>query len=542
MKRLLALSGLLFLSLLLMGVGQLWPDTLAGTGSPSVLIKNDTSVVVTDSNADGTIWMSFDSGGTTENIGWTLPDSPVDQVDIVTTSGTDTIRFDGNLSVDSLTVDSVTEAQGTLMIGDATPEWVALPIGNANDVLITSGGTAAWTAQPTIDCTNCTNVPGGTVDIIQEGTSFVEVTDDDVALGKVVIDVDTEDLEFKEDAVTENLINVTSNTGTDTLDFDMSGIFTSVAVDASADPVLELNDSEAPGASADDKEVGAFYSNYIDGAEDSENSDIWFTTMQGGARTTTLLFDESDDQWETTKPLAIGSNPAEAGSLRLDNAAIIGWEDTELTQEVSITVDAAETFTVTGSEGGIALATTTATESINLEASDIVCHTTNGCAAAVPAGTNFDYNTADYATDADDYGSWTFNVPDNVSGTTLTAIVYWTSEDADCDNSVGDGGTPDTVCWFISIHGLADTNSWHQGGFSDGEGVDDICITAERLNVSDPTDPITHSWSAGDRAVVRVKRDTAGGDPDCVGDEYTQNARLLGVKLSYEVDNVFSGE
>jgi hypothetical protein len=105
MKRLLALSGLLFLSLLLMGVGQLWPDTLAGTGSPSVLIKNDTSVVVTDSNADGTIWMSFDSGGTTENIGWTLPDSPANQVDIVTTSGTDTIRFDGNLSVDSLTVD-----------------------------------------------------------------------------------------------------------------------------------------------------------------------------------------------------------------------------------------------------------------------------------------------------------------------------------------------------------------------------------------------------------------------------------------------------
>jgi hypothetical protein len=95
MKRLLALSGLLFLSLLLMGVGQLWPDTLAGTGSPSVLIKNDTSIVVTDSNADGSIWMTFDSGETeTENLVCTLPDSPVNQINCLSTTAADTLDLD----------------------------------------------------------------------------------------------------------------------------------------------------------------------------------------------------------------------------------------------------------------------------------------------------------------------------------------------------------------------------------------------------------------------------------------------------------------
>ena len=69
----------------------------------------------------------------------------------------------------------------------------------------------------------------------------------------------------------------------------------------SADPFVTLRDTDAIGAAEADEEAGRIYANMITATEDAEDSDMWFTIMQGGARTTVLLFDESDDQWETTK-------------------------------------------------------------------------------------------------------------------------------------------------------------------------------------------------------------------------------------------------
>lgn len=68
-----------------------------------------------------------------------------------------------------------------------------------------------------------------------------------------------------------------------------------------ADPFLNLRDSDAAGADEADEEAGRIYANMITATEDAEDSDMWFTIMQSGTRTTILLFDESDDQWETTK-------------------------------------------------------------------------------------------------------------------------------------------------------------------------------------------------------------------------------------------------
>lgn len=119
------------------------------------------------------------------------------------------------LDAELTTLGGLTETEGSILIGNATPAWSALGIGAANAVLLSSGTTAAWDATPAIDCTDCTNV--ASQDKISEGDSFVEVTD--AGTGEVVIDVDAEDLVAKVGGADQ--INITSTTGVDTIDIAM---------------------------------------------------------------------------------------------------------------------------------------------------------------------------------------------------------------------------------------------------------------------------------------------------------------------------------
>jgi hypothetical protein len=72
---------------------------------------------------------------------------------------------------------------------------------------------------------------------------------------------------------------------------------------AVANPGVTSLDSDAPGT---DKTVGFMGWQYVDGADGAENSDWLLQIMQGGTLTTVLAFDESDDQWETTKGFSGG--------------------------------------------------------------------------------------------------------------------------------------------------------------------------------------------------------------------------------------------
>lgn len=63
----------------------------------------------------------------------------------------------GWTEIDFSSLGGLTEAQGSIIIGDATPEWSALAIGAANAVLLSDATTAAWDATPAIDCADCTN-------------------------------------------------------------------------------------------------------------------------------------------------------------------------------------------------------------------------------------------------------------------------------------------------------------------------------------------------------------------------------------------------
>jgi hypothetical protein len=76
-----------------------------------------------------------------------------------------------------------------------------------------------------------------------------------------------------------------------------------------SDPYMGFRDSDAAGADEADEEAGRIYANLVTATEDAEDSDMWFTIMQGGSRVEVLRFDESDDQWETTKNIVV---PTEA--------------------------------------------------------------------------------------------------------------------------------------------------------------------------------------------------------------------------------------
>lgn len=75
-----------------------------------------------------------------------------------------------------------------------------------------------------------------------------------------------------------------------------------------ANPAMTLYDSGAPGSELADKMVARIYAEYIDGAEDSENSDVGFQAMQDGSWVTFLFFDESDDQVEVPKNLSLAGD------------------------------------------------------------------------------------------------------------------------------------------------------------------------------------------------------------------------------------------
>ena len=78
----------------------------------------------------------------------------------------------------------------------------------------------------------------------------------------------------------------------------------------STSPSFNFYDSDNPGT---DKWTASLEAQYVDGADGAENSDILIYINQGGAKTLVLQFDESDDQWETSK--AINSSVGFIGNL-----------------------------------------------------------------------------------------------------------------------------------------------------------------------------------------------------------------------------------
>lgn len=175
------------------------------------------------------------------------------------------------------------------------------------------------------------------------------------------------------------------------------------------------------------------------------------------------------------------------------------------------------------------------TECIMLDASGINSDTTNGCAFnGNVAGTVFDFSVCDFDSSTDEFGAWTFNLPENLTGSTFAATYFWST--ATCTSS-----TNDDVCFTIAAAGVSNNEAWDAATLGTAAGDEDTCTTALFLYES-PEITVTHGWVAGDRAIVEASRDQDGGLAACADDNISNDVRLHAVRVCYEVNAIWSGE
>jgi hypothetical protein len=224
--------------------------------------------------------------------------------------------------------------------------------------------------------------------------------------------------------------------------------------------------------------------------------------------------------------------------VQLGGNAAVGADPTnfiEVAEGGVMTAQGTATITATN-----VVPVTTLTECLSLDAAGITCLGTGGCTDPADIdGTNFSFKTAAFATDADDLGSWAFELPDNLSGTTASVTFIWFSDNAACN-----GGADDDVCWTIDGGSFADDAAFETGALGGTEAaVTDKC-TADGDIMRSAAVTFTHGMTAGQTAAVLVRRDTDETHATCTAgsDDYAQDAKLRAVKFCYEVDNVFSGE
>ena len=179
--------------------------------------------------------------------------------------------------------------------------------------------------------------------------------------------------------------------------------------------------------------------------------------------------------------------------------------------------------------------TTSGTECVMLDASSINCATTTGCVTdANVAGTNFDYTVADFDGTTEEDGAWSFELPENLTGTTFTYQYTWTNTACTAD-------TNDDVCFEVSAVGRANSQDWHGSVLGTAIGTMDTCGTNNEIYKSDASAAVTHGFMAGERGIVVINRDTNASSA-CAGDNISNDVRLLALRVCYEVDHVFSGE
>ena len=137
-------------------------------------------------------------------------------------------------------------------------------------------------------------------------------------------------------------------------------------------------------------------------------------------------------------------------------------------------------------------------------------------------GTNFSYRVLAFDTSADEKAYWSFPIPDNFTGTTVTFTYYWTTDS---------GGAGETVEWEVDTGGFANDEAWKTGALGGtAVGTSDTWIADGDLHAVTSA-AVTCDWTAGDMATVYLFRDVSGDDLG--GDAY-----LIGVKIEYSISGV----
>lgn len=133
-------------------------------------------------------------------------------------------------------------------------------------------------------------------------------------------------------------------------------------------------------------------------------------------------------------------------------------------------------------------------------------------------GTNFSFTTLNFDKTVDELAYWTFVVPDSVTGTTANCYVYWTS--------TGTAGY--TTQFKISSLGRNDDEVL-DATVGTTATVNDAITASNDLMVTGVA-TLTHGWTSGDLAIIKLQVDSGGGG----GTALDQDAKVLAIKIEWQ--------
>ena len=226
---------------------------------------------------------------------------------------------------------------------------------------------------------------------------------------------------------------------------------------------------------------------------------------------------------------SLNSVAAGAVNQAADSIVFIDADDSNATKKESIAdfVDAINGSGIDASSGTLVNAAI-GKQSMWIPAAAMYPTASNGCAAIAAAETTAgrpDMYVLDFDASSDENAQFSVAMPSYWNEGTVTFQVYWTTAATDTDG----------VAWALSGVACSDNDTIDVAFGTavvvtdDALGAaEDLCVTAESGAVT-----LAGSPAAGDLAYFNILRDVSDGN-----DDMAEDARLIGVKLFYTVDDV----
>jgi hypothetical protein len=212
-----------------------------------------------------------------------------------------------------------------------------------------------------------------------------------------------------------------------------------------------------------------------------------------------------------------------------DSIVFIDADDSNNSKKEAITdfVDAINGAGIDASSGTLVNAAI-GKQSIWIPAAAMYPTQTSGCASITGVETTAgrpDMYVLDFDASSDENAQFSIAMPSYWNEGTITFQVYWTTTAADTDG----------VAWALSGVACSDNDTIDIAFGTEVVVTDDalgaaedLCVTAESAAVT-----IAGTPAASDLAYFNIKRDVSDAN-----DDMTEDARLIGVKIFYTVDDV----
>ena len=263
----------------------------------------------------------------------------------------------------------------------------------------------------------------------------------------------------------------------------------------------------------------------ITGTLASATQDI-ATTIAADAITEAKIADNAVESEHINDNVISGQTELASG-LALTDELLVSDAGTVKRMDVSLIADAIDGDGIDVSSGTLVNAAI-GKQSMWVPAAAMYPTQSNGCASITGVETTAgrpDMYVLDFDASSDENAQFSIAMPSYWNEGTITFQVYWTTAATDTDG----------VAWALSGVVCSD-NDTIDAAFGtavvvtdDALGAaEDLCVTAESAAVT-----IAGTPAAGDLAYFNIMRDVSDAN-----DDMTEDARLIGVKIFYTVDDV----